>query len=270
MFTNFKNIIIVALAVLLVGCFVWARYEQAQSDKNANIAINAQKNVQVVTKLVKEYIDSTGVKHGIYQDNKPVSQGDFLAVKKSYIDSLGEGFRRALEQNKIKDNQIIELSRTNVILAANGLKGNKTIDSLGRVVYRYKDKTFDLAFTPFKDSDNTNVFDASANIDLNYVKYSKRNPPIIGTKKTYTDIFSSDPRVSIAGQDKVTIEQERPFLGLRAQAITSYNFATGGVSMGPGLQIDLGKLSLSSGYLYNFKDKQWKPSATARYEIFGL
>lgn len=85
-------------------------------------------------------------------------------------------------------------------------------------MYRYRDPWLSLDY----DADNNRVnlqYDAS----LHIVKYHKRKS-LLGSKESFIDIFSDDPRVTINSVKRFTVaEQRQKRLGLGIHAGYSYS-----------------------------------------------
>lgn len=144
----------------------------------------------------------------------------------------------------------------------------REIDSLKRITYFYRDKYLTLAVHPVSLDDTIDepTFDFSYNADLNITQYTKRKW-FLGTKESFTDISSTDPRTSIKGVRTFTVKQKEPTFGLRIQAVAGYNMASANFFAGPSLRFDIKNMSFRALYSYNNYTKRWSPTIAGEYNL---
>jgi len=133
----------------------------------------------------------------------------------------------------------------------------KELDDAKSLSYFYKDKylTLTVRGNKYLDTADKGSFDFAYNADLNIVQYWKREH-FFSTKKSYTDISSNDPRVTISGVKKFTVVQQQPQLGFRAGIRASYNTTTSAIGFGPYIRTDIMRWTIDGSYLFNSQTKK--------------
>lgn len=214
--------------------------------------------------IITQYKDSSGSQH-VVVSTKINSIIDKEATQKaSEIAKSLDIKPNQLENGIIVDTRVLQDSISFL---------NRKLDSSNRVTYYYKDKYLSLAVRTSNNPTDTldkGNFDFSYDASLNITQYWKRNKFLgipIGSKNSFTDISSNDPRTTIMGVKKYTVVQREPEFGLRIQALGAYNINTKAFSTGPSLRFDFFKSSLRGSYLYNFQTKQWNPSISLEKDI---
>lgn len=148
--------------------------------------------------------------------------------------------------------QIKELTIIASTTQAQKLKAYALLDSQKRVTYMYRDKFLTLAYRPpimLTDSIDQGEFDFAYNDSLTVTQYQKRNW-FLGQKKSYIDIYSNDPRTTVNGVKRLTVKQDAPAFGLRAQGMATYNVNNQNLMFGPAIRFDFGRFSIQGARLY--------------------
>jgi hypothetical protein len=260
-----KNIIIVLLA-LTSAVYIYKYYSfETHIDKMVKSV-----TVTIPTPQV-HYTDMEGVQHIVTKDNltaythaQATRQASFI---KPYIDTIA----RLLD---ISPDQVVGSTTISMESGAEHIRFlERQVDSLKQVTYIYRDKYLRLAVRTagLNDTLDKGQFDFSYDADLNIVQYEKRRRILglpIGTRETFTDISSNDPRTTIKGYSTFTVKQKQPAFGARLQATTTYTPSTNSLSIGPSLRFDIGNnVSLRGTVFYNMQQNAWRPSLSADYSI---
>ncbi|GAA4341584.1 hypothetical protein GCM10023149_53970 [Mucilaginibacter gynuensis] len=262
--TGFK----IAIAVLFValigsGCYIYyqgkdLKYAQSENTKS-------QATVKQAATIINRYIDTAGRKHVVVEDDENKLKNNWYqngtAISGGLIDTVAQALNIARKQ-------LQEITQVATVTKYEKLKAERKYDSLQRLTYYYKDKYLQLAYRPARPGDTTDngQFDFAYNDSLHVVQYWKRKW-LLGAKKSYVDIFSSDPRTTVNGVKRLVVEQKEPTFGLRVQAVSNYSFSRKLLNVGPGLQFDFKRFSLVGTYYYDVDANQWRPSIGARYDL---
>lgn len=246
------------LAVILIVSLV-ANYIQYHNISTAKQNLQAS-NAVIKTAItdLKVHTDSAGNQHVSFNSNENVINKATAAYSKT-LDTVA----RAIGQKK---NDITDIGQVTASIAVKHLPGIKS-DSAGVRRYRLTDKTFDAMFTePRPGIDTNGIFDLKANITLNYASY-RRRAWFLAALKQYTDIYATDPRVTIGGLKRLVIEQPDPSFGLRIRASATYNPELQSVSAGPEAAFDFGRNQFRVNYFYNIQNNQWRPTFTISHDF---
>lgn len=263
---NIKNIALIGLLLIAIVFGVIQTYKLKKSESMAAMAaIKTQKTVSQAATIINRYIDTSGRNHVVISaDSNRLTTNwykDGTAISGGLVDTVA----RALNIAKKQLQEITQIANTT---QADKLKALKKYDSLQRITYFYKDKYLQLAYRPALPGDtiDNGQFDFKYNDSLNVVQYWKKKW-FMGAKKSYIDIFSNDPRTTINGVKRLVVQQEEPSFGLRIQAVGVYGFDAKKINVGPGVQFDFKRFSLTGTYYYDTDFSRWRPTVGARYDI---
>ena len=222
--------------------------------------------------IVDTYTDEAGVNHAVVETtltqlwrNKAVDMvnSSLRPIVDSLTASLGikskqlEGYTAIIATAKSDSVRILR----------------RTVDSLKRQTFEYKDRYLKLVFRAGSTTDSLTAsnFDFQYDVDLQTVDYMKRKRLFglaIGRKQYFTDISSSDPRVRIRGVEKFSIPRRMPAFGLRVQALASYNVYTQNYAAGLGLRLDAGdRFNAGVNMTYNFGIGSVTPIIYTKYDL---
>lgn len=261
-----KNILLAIPCIAFIAISIYAYSLHQKLINKDKIDENQQKAIESEAKIISRKIDKEGLHHvTVEAAGKIIPRSEVIksAVSKGILDTT------ALAIGILKK-QVENLMVVNTTTRGELLKAYKALDEKQRPVYRYSDKYLALNFKLPADSTDSGSFDFKYNASLNITHYWKRNKVIglpIGSKNSYIDIYSNDPRTTINGVKNLHIRQEQPMLGLRIQGVTSYNFETGVLSPGAGIQFDAGRFSILGSYILNPRLDVWNPTITGRYDL---
>jgi hypothetical protein len=264
--TNWPLIAIAGLVVLL-ACAVTFAIREHNSKEAAELLLSSKKVLTDPTaQSVKEFTDSLRQNHNTFDNTSNVVGGKELAISPTLLDTVAK-------ISNIKPEQITNWQQVATTTKAELLKAERKVDSLQRVTFFYKDRYLKLAYRPGNPLDTTDKgsFDFNYNADLTITQYTTRGKVLglpIGAKRSFTDIYSNDPRTTIMGFKTFRVQQKAQVLGFRVQAITAYSFRRGLLQMGLGSQFDVGRLSIIGSYYYSPQEDNFSPSIGARYDIF--
>jgi hypothetical protein len=229
-----------------------------------------------VVPIVDTYTDAAGNQHAVIADEQTqhLIRSEALQITAPFrrvIDSLSQAL--AVKPKDIEGYTAVQLK-----MARDTIRFlSRTVSASGITSRTFQDPY--LTLTVREPADKTNAdslgdFDLQYNADLKFVEYSKQKRFLgipVSRKKYYTDISSNDPRVKIKGVDKFTIQRSEPVLGVRVQAISTYNFETESWGAGVGTRFDVGEsFNLGVNYIYNFNLQRWVPAAYAKYDILQI
>jgi len=260
-----KTIYKIIIVILLVsnGIFIW-KYNRCKHYLPVQVA-NTNLDTSFRLPPIIRYRDSLGGNHLVVGSGKVINSIIDKEATKAAMEiqqSISEQGGHLVEVTTIESQTLRD--SVNFLL--------KQVNKLNQTVYFYRDKYLSLTVRTGAPTDTLNVgsFDMTYNDSLNIVQYWKRNRVLgvgVGTKKSYTDISSTDPRTTIMGVKKYTIVQKQPEFGVRIQGTARWSPVSQTVSLGPSVTIDVLKSSLRASYLYNFKNNTWYPSISLDKDI---
>lgn len=263
---NFSKIIISVLAIGLIAAVIYGVVQHRLREKAENQSHLNQRTVNQATRIINSYVDSSQRKHAVIAADENILPPNWtkngIAISGGLVDTVAQALNIA--KNKLQ--QITQIATTT---QAENLQAKRTIDSLKRLVYSYRDKYVQMTYRPAlpgADSADNGQFDFKYNDSLNVVQYWKKKW-FLGAKKSYIDIYSNDPRTTVNGVKRLVVEQRSPVFGLRVQGVSSYSFSRKLLNVGPGVQFDIGKFSLVGTYYYDFDASKFRPSVGARYDF---
>ncbi len=237
--------VVIGLAILNIrGCIRENKLEkELASLRQDSLAI--RNKVQTEAKIIARQVDKFGSEHVTIKATEnlyPLSAIKSPAVSVPLLDTIAMAL-------KIRTKQLEEALRIQGTMKASNLRANYVIDSLKRRTVVYRDRYVNLSYTPNQADSAAGTFDLAYNADIKVAQYYKRNW-FLGAKKSYIDIWSVDPRLTINGVDRYKVEQKAPSFGLRVQAAGNVNPQTGAYGAGLGARIDFNRFSLQYNYLY--------------------
>lgn len=254
-------VVAVLLVTNLITCTYLHKYKTSYNLVKTNVVLPDSLSV----KPAYTYRDSDSVEHLV------IASKDIRTVQENSLAKLDTTLKTVAKALDIKIKQIQDVQNISTQTDADHVKFlEKKIDSLQGLTYYYQDRNLKLAVRPPTISDTLGSFDFSYNADLNIYQYWKRNKILglrIGTKASYTDISSNDPRTTVLGVRKLTVIQKEPAFGFRLQAVGGYSFSSGAVFLGPSARFDYKDLSIRGSYFYNDITKQWSPNVALEYNI---
>ena len=251
-----KNYIIFTL-IAIVAILAFREYRRLNKDPEKATTPNSSISIQA--EEVARKVDEQGAEHVIYEEAEPILKLIEVRVEdKKRVDSL-------LALAGVKEGQVKSISTAYAKVSQENIQLKRVLnESTQDTIYEYRDKWLDLSFQR-KDSSFA-IGSFKYNFDFNTINYYKRDW-FLGAKKSYTDVWSSDPRVTIRGYDKLTIRQNEPQYGLRVQGNIHWNPETGSVGYGPGLRININRFSVQGNYTYFPSSEQWRPMVIGNFDF---
>jgi hypothetical protein len=259
----------IAIILLTIGCvllIVQCFKQRATLVQKENKDARVTKAIITEAKEIKRKVDEKGIETVLFDitgNKATVAQVQSNEATKGIIDTTA----MALD---IRTKQLKEILVVKGVLEAENLKLRRQVDANNRPYYTYKGNGLDLKFSPPYNELDTNdqgTADFRANVKIKATQYWKRNW-FLGSKKSILAVTSDMPEFfKINGADYVEFEQKQPALGLRLQANGSYNIATGEITYGPALRVDLGRLSIQGRYSRFPSNSKWVPSINASYDL---
>lgn len=270
-----QTLIIVILTVLLIGAIGWACIERnKRTDREKDL-----QSVEVLTNPaapeVKRFTDSLKQNHATFDNTDNVVDGKTVAVSKPLLDTIAK-------MSNIKPGQVTNWQQVAMTTEAKLLKAQKTVDSLRRVTYRYKDQYVDLGYTPGNPADTTDrgTFNFSYNAVLSSTEY-KSGGKILGVQvfqpHIYTDIYSNDPRTTINGYKTFRINKDRPVYGLSLDLLARHKFGNKkqgedkiepSTEPGLGLKFNAGRTTFTGDTYFNPRTNNFSHEVGTRISIF--
>lgn len=247
-----KSVILIILAISTI--FFYIKWKSCPSVMHETVRLDS------IEVPVIKYIASDSTNHVVI--NNEINK--IIATETSQTAAKLEPIIQKLADNLSVSSKQIESSTTvSTSTSEREIALKKKIDSLESNVYVFKDKYLDVTFRPDIEKP---TFDFSYNADLNITQYWKKTW-FLGSKHSYTDISSNDPRTTIKGVSKFTVVQKQPTLGLRVQGVGGYSINNQAFFAGPSLRFDIKDLSIRGSYFYNTVTKKWTPNIAAEYNI---
>jgi hypothetical protein len=249
---GYSKVIIILCFLLLISAI--GNYKQYNSNSNLKSSLkNSTITLNTIAKDVRKQVDPQGNEHFIIKIDKNRINKEVALFSKT-VDTIASAIG-------VKKNDITDYTKVSMQASDKNLTARIERDTLNKPAYRYTDKLFNLTYHPGPDSTSPGTFDASADLDLTWVNYTKRNW-FLGAKHSYTDISSNDKRVTFKGANTLHIEQKTPGFGLRVRGASSYNFGTKTLSIGPEAAFDFGRNQVRINYYYNSASTNWRPTLT--------
>ncbi|PRY51533.1 hypothetical protein B0I27_107119 [Arcticibacter pallidicorallinus] len=257
------KVIILLLVIALAG-LGWYCYQLSKAaeerNKESPIAEIAKKQIQTEAKKIAEEVDKNGLQHTVYRMVKEIDQEAIDKVRADLLDTVAQ---LNITRDKLKQVMVVATS-----LQITNQKLEKKINS-EVTTYTHTDPRASLSVFIPRDSTQSATFNFKYDADLVTTQYKKRNW-FLGANHSYIDIYSNDPRVTIQGARTLTVKQKQPELGLRLQGQFNLDPETLSYGVGPGIRVDLGRLSVQAGYLHYPRSKaspNWKYSVGANYDF---
>lgn len=262
--------IITVLVVIICALLVYIAYSnknratliEHKLDEKQQKELAIKKAIEKEATIISKNVDQFGAKHAIIDATEKLFPK--WTLKSTVSSSLDTPALRA----NISKKQIQDLTTTLAQVKAEKLIATKQLDSLKRLIFSYSDRYVKLKFTP---GDSTTqvppTFDFSYDMDLTAIQYWKRKFPLIGAKRSYIDLYSSDPRTTINSVKKFTVEQANPKFGLRLQLRSIYGITSHKFYAGPGLSFDFGRLNFVGFSYYNYSDNRWQNTLGINYDL---
>jgi len=151
-------------------------------------------------------------------------------------------------------------------LKAENLQLKRMLDANQRPYWKISQNGFDLTVRPPLDSLSNPTADIYGKFSLTAAKGFKKKW-FLGAEKTLLAITSNSPYIDIEKVDYIGFEREARQSGLRLQGQFNIDPETLDYGVGPGVRIDIGRLSIQGGYLKYPNLKKWKYNVGANYDF---
>lgn len=251
-----KNILIYAL----VGVILVLGYQLWKSDRDLRKAQSVyvpQSGVSIQAEEVARKVNEEGMETVVYKEAEPVLK--LIEVENT------EKIDSALKLADVREKEVKQYQNVVGRVSEENIQLKQQIDEMTRdTSYVYEDKWLDLSFK--RKNDTIVLGNFGYDFDFETLSYSRRDW-FLGAKKSYTTIWSKDPRVSVRGYDKLTIRQPTPSYGLRVQANANWNPETGALGYGPGLRVDIDRFSFQGNYTYYPESGRWRPMVSGNFDL---
>lgn len=257
---KFLITLVVVISLICLSVYLWLSLNEAKQEtddiKRARKVIT--ENIAVDAEIIAQKIDRDSLRHATILANENVYTPADLKNTESILDTT------ALAIGILK-NQIIDLTKISTTIKAENLAAQVRIDSLNRRVYFYQDKFLKLSYRPAVDTVDKGEFDFAYDADLTVTQYSKRKH-FLASKKYLIDIYSNDPRTTVNGVKRLSIEREvQPKFRLQSSMVYNTTFRT----LTPGLigRFEVKRFSLSGSYMYSPVRDRWFTAIGFNYDL---
>lgn len=260
-------LIIAVLGLIALNMRSCLRSNQLEKELKTNVdqSLKTKKAIETEAKIISRKVDQFGAEHVTLDAKENIFPKSVFKTSVAVSTGILDTTALAL---KIQKKQIQDLTVVLSTVKAEKLKAEKQLDSLKSEFYSYSDKYVNLKFRPPDSLTNTTgSFDFTYNAELNTVQYYKRSFPIVGAKKSYTDIWSNDPRTTINGVKKFSIAQRDPEFGLRLQLRSIYGVTSQKFYAGPGVSFDFKRFNFLGYTYYNYTDQRWQNVVGINYDL---
>lgn len=242
--------------IILVSCYAYKQNGEARKLRNDRETI--EKLVYAEARIITRYVDKHGMNQALAVVAKEVASEEINAVTDNTSDS------DALSIYLLK-RQVNDLIKISTGVRAENLASAFKIDSLSRRVYFYQDRYLKLSYRPPMDTIDKGTFDFNYDADLTVNQYQKRNG-FLGAKKNFIDIYSNDPRTTVNGVKRLSIERASyPKFRLQSSFVYNIDFKT----LSPGItgRFEVKRLSVSGSYFYSPARLQWYSAVGLNYDL---
>jgi hypothetical protein len=260
---KFQKLIFLAAAIGFIILFIHDRYLQYQLNNPKNQPKSQLTSIPVstVAKVVKTYTDTSGRHHEVISKNNTTITEAQTRLKGTV--GILDTAAIALD---IQAKKIDQVTKANFELKKENLTLKAERDSLKKkTIYHYQDGHLNLTETKLDSSLNITA-NYTFNSDLNWVDYSKRSW-FLGSKRSFTDIYSDSPNITIKGVNRVTIEHPLSQFGVRLRLSSRYDFYNSTFNVGPGAEISINNFDIKGYYYYHFTPSIWRPVIGVDYNI---
>lgn len=255
--TSIKIILGLIAALLLTGLYTFYVIKNKEKPKTYPLAEVAKERIQTEAEEIAKEVDKNGLRHTIYQKVKEI---DREALDKANADLLD-----TIAQLNITRDQLKEVTVIATTLSVKNQTLEKKIDQFA-TFYEHSDANSKMSVRIPKDTLQTATFDLDFKADLTGTEYTKKRFWIF--KDNYTDYYFNDKRFSIAGVRSLTVKESNKNFGIRIQATTTYQQKLFGI--GPGVQLDLGKVNIQYKRSYFPQEKIWFSTVNADIDLIKL
>jgi len=247
---------IIDIASILVLAFAifsyWHQSNQSANKKAVTVAKTALQHPQATQ--IKTFKDTAGDTHVQTQANaNQVSQKslkDTSVTNHTLLDS------NAIKL-KIKDEQIAELTRVNLKLAA-----SIQLTPAGNNVYSYTDAHLQLTYYTV-----TNTAQVSYQVRVTAVKFTPASLLPFSTKPAVLDFSTDDPRATIDEIDQNSVIAQPAFIGFSAYAKANYFLDTKTITPALEANLRLGRWHVTDTWYY---ENNLKQSVGAAYDLVKI
>lgn len=253
-----KNVLIF---LLILACVVltWLWLTKQPDRADTPIEKAAKQTVEIEAKRLKKKADSLGREHAILDEtNHIISQAGLNQSTDTVVNSTVDSLTTLLGIERRNFRSYVQAQ-------------TKVVDSLMRATktdkgYEYSDRWVSLSLTTPTATDSA-MFAFSYNAEVNYLQYWKRSW-ILGRKKSYMDIWLSDPRARVNGVKRLIVEPNPKTVSVDLMAVGEYY--RDAALFGGGVSVDVGRLRLQGNYLYDPNEKQWYPAFRGGWKLVSF
>lgn len=223
------------------------------------------KQIQTEAKQISKTVNDKGITTALFDITKNIIPPEHR--KAALQDPGSKGLiDTSAQMLDVQAKQIKDITVINASLKAENLQLKKMLDVNQRPYWKITQNGFDLTVRPPSDSLGVPTADIYGKFGLTVSKGFKRNWAL-GAEKTLLSVTSNSPYVDIDKVDYIGFEREARQSGLRLQGQFNIDPTTLEFGIGPGLRIDIGRLSLQGGYLRYPTMKRWKYNLGANYDF---
>jgi hypothetical protein len=249
-----KRILFITLILFVAFCVFrfWQQADKVANKKTETKAKSALQHPQA--KPINTFKDASGDTHiQIQADANQVSQKslkDTSVTNHTLLDS------NAIKL-KIKDEQIAELTRVNLKLAA-----TIQLTPTGNNVFSYTDANLQLTYYTL-----TNTAQVKYQVRVSAVKFTPASLLPFNTKPAVLDFSTDDPRATIGEIDQNSVIAQPAFIGFSASGKASYFLDTKTITPALEANLRLGRWHVTDTWYYQNSLKQ---SVGAAYDLVKI
>lgn len=255
-------IIIVALGVGII-CMGIGWYKEHQTTA-AYQAKNQKVKEQILTgaKEISRVVKANGSQALILDIT-----GNHTSIKNVDDTDIPDIVDTAAMALDIRTKQLKDVTVLAAQYKAEKLQLTEQLDSMKHAFYTYSGNGLDLKFTPPYAPTNTATADFMGRFGITIAKGNKSK--LFSKSKDLLSVTSDSPYFIVDKVNYIGFDKDPFPFHAEIQSVASYNEFTG-LSGGPGVKVEIGRLNLSANYQYydNFKKFTW--GGTASFRLVGF
>jgi hypothetical protein len=251
----FKNPWLYVVLALVAAAIIF--YQLWRGEHNKAVQQKAENNAKTTlqhpqAKPFKAFVDSKGNAHVEYAaGNNQVPQAtlsDTAVTNHTLLDSLAK-------QLKIKDSQILELTKANLQFKAENIQ----LKAAGNNLYTYTDPHLSLNYNTF-----TNQAELNYHVNITTGKFTPGDWGLFSSHAPVLDFSTDDPRALINNVDHVSITLPQPQFGFSVDVKGAYLWDTQKIIPSAGANLRYGRWHLEGRFYY---DNTLKKEVNMSYDV---
>ncbi|MGZ3983395.1 MAG: hypothetical protein ACXVJE_19360 [Mucilaginibacter sp.] len=238
--------LVLLLIIVVLALFIRYRLNQVHAVKVAEAAKTTLHNPTAPPISIKK--DSEGLTHFEVSENTGEIPQDALKDTAVTNGTFADTTAKAL---KIKTAQLLELTKIKLALQAENIQLKAAKDSLGNLIYSYRDKWLQLDYDP-----KNNQAALAYNVNILTGKFTPASWLPFTSKPPLLDFSTDDTRAVINHVEHFTAIIPQPFVGFTADFKAMYLIDTRQIFPSIGANLRLGRWHLEGRAYYDQKVRQ--------------